>query len=133
MQQQQQQHLKTTNTNPSSGSTPPSDHLTSSTATNSTDAVPKRKSPVTTIAKNKLRDHFVALDWPLNIYLPRGEKNIDGQLQANLSKHGLNKTQLTLQLKNYKAEKYGDSQIAIIIDADELEEKNKDEFVNDIR
>ena len=49
--------------------------------------------------------------------------NLDRRLQEILSEHCLNKGQLARQLKNFKLEKYGNSQIAIIIDADQLEEK----------
>ena len=87
-------------------------------------ATTTKRTPISAIAKKELRDYFTATNWPLNKFLPRGkESNLDLNLQSILNKHGLDKSQLARQLRGFKAEKYGNSQITIIINADELEEK----------
>ena len=39
------------------------------------------------------------------------------------AKYGLKKTQVARQLRNYKDEKYGNTQIKLLLDAEQLEEK----------
>ena len=83
----------------------------------------KKTTPITAAAKQKLREYFIAENWPLDTPLLRGaDDNLDSRLRAIKTKFDLNKPQIARQLKNFKEEKYGNSQITLIIDADQLEE-----------
>ena len=63
----------------------------------------------------------MSLNWPLNKELPKGAYSSD--LQNIVDSHGLQKReQLSRQLRNYKSEKYGLSQIKLLLKEGELEE-----------
>ncbi len=97
-----------------------------SSAESSSSAATKKKQstkPITKMAKEKLRAYFIRVNWPLNKVLPKGEGFKSGELGNIVTEFGLLKTQVARQLRNFKDEKYGNSQVKILLGADELEEK----------
>ncbi|KAL9181669.1 hypothetical protein ACHAXT_012012 [Thalassiosira profunda] len=92
--------------------------------------------PITKAAKKAVKDYFAAKNWPLNKDLPRGAFADD--LQKIATEHGLKRSQVTRQLRNYKKERYGLALVKIILKEGELAEKIReglattaDEFVID--
>ena len=63
------------------------------------------------------------MNWPLNKNLPQGEGYHNSEFGKIVLEFGLNREQVRRQLNNYKDAKYGNSQIKLILDADQLEEK----------
>ena len=88
-----------------------------------TDKPKKKTKPITAAGKKALRDYFVRMNWPLNRKLPRGENYRSGELGTIAAKHELGRAQVARQLCNYKNERYDNSQIKILLEADELAEK----------
>ena len=58
-----------------------------------------------------------------HLYRRGADKNLDSRLQAIKAEFFLNEPQIARQLIIFKEEKYGNSQIEIITDADQLEEQ----------
>ena len=88
------------------------------------DTSSNKKTPAKRInaaEKKRLRDYFISVNWPLNKNLPRGEKIKEGELGKIVTELKLSKGQVTTQLRNYKDERYGNTQVKLILDADELE------------
>jgi hypothetical protein len=74
-------------------------------------------------AKLSLRAYFERVGWPLNKVLPRGEAFSSGDLGMIMREHRLVKTQVSQQLLNYKKERYGFNQVAVILSSTNLEER----------
>ena len=74
-------------------------------------------------AKGELRSYFVKVNWPLNRNLPRGENYRTGELGDIVNKFELNRSQVARQLCNFKDEKYGNTQVKLLLEAGDLEEK----------
>mmetsp|Transcript_13611 Transcript_13611/g.29610 ORF Transcript_13611/g.29610 Transcript_13611/m.29610 type:complete len:140 (+) Transcript_13611:72-491(+) len=92
-----------TQPNPKASTNPTNPLASESTTASSSEPTPlaKKTAPITAIAKKKLRDYFIAENWPLNTLLPRGaDKNLDSRLRAIKTEFNLNKSQISRQLKN---------------------------------
>lgn len=75
---------------------------------------PEPKKPrrvITAAAKAALKAFFTDKNWPLNKCLPRGK--LEGELATITAKFGLEKSQLSRQLANYKKERFGHSTITL--------------------
>lgn len=81
---------------------------------------------ITAAAKARLRACFEKMNWPLNKPLPRGEGYNSSELGAIAAQFGLKKTQVALQLRNFKDEKYGNTQVKLILEADQLESRMRE-------
>ena len=82
-----------------------------------------RTPPITAAEKTRLGSFFFAAQWPLNRKLDTGQKFLGSDVGRIASQLGLNRSQVSRQLLNYKNEKYGNTRISVFLRADELEEK----------
>ena len=73
-------------------------------------------------ARAQLHDFFVAKDWALNTNLPRGNVYTNSEIGIFAAELGLSRDQVRTQLANYKEARYGNSQIELLVNADELDE-----------
>ena len=83
----------------------------------------KKTTIITAAAKKRLRDYFIAAQWSLNRNLDTGQKFLVSDVGRIASELGLKRTQVSRQLLRYKEEKYGNTQIKLILDGNQLEEK----------
>ena len=80
----------------------------------------KARKPISPKAKADLKAYFTSLNWPLNKDLPRGA--MESELQKIVNEHVLIKKQVSRQLKNYKDQKYGLSQIKLTTKPEQLKD-----------
>ena len=73
-------------------------------------------------ARAQLHDFFVSKDWALNTNLPRGNVYTNSEIGIVAADLGLSRDQVRTQLANYKESRYGNSQIELLVNADELDE-----------
>lgn len=70
----------------------------------------------------QLHDFFASKDWALNTNLPRGNVYTNSEIGTLATDLGLSRDQVRTQLANYKESRYGNSQIELLVNADELDE-----------
>ena len=70
----------------------------------------------------QLHDFFVSNDWALNTNLPQGNVYTNSEIGTLAADLGLSRDQVRAQLANYKESRYGNSQIELLVNADELDE-----------
>ena len=63
------------------------------------------------------------MNWSLNAQLPRGDLFRKGALGTIATELGLSREQVRTQLVNFKEAKYGNSQVSLLLNAEEPEEK----------
>lgn len=91
------------------------------------DEMPTRiQGTITRAAKSALLAYFQQVNWPLNKILPRGEAFISGELGYIAKQHCLSKSQVSRQLLNYKKERFGFQQVAVIMTTSNLEGRIRD-------
>ena len=83
---------------------------------------------LTSAVKAKLHAYFTSCNWPLNRILPKGEAFRNGELGRIVFEHNLNRDQVVGRLQNFKDAKYGNSQIKLILEVDDLKEKMRRGF-----
>ena len=72
--------------------------------------------------RTHLHDFFVSKDWALNTNLLRGNDYTNCEIRTLATDLGLSRDQVRTQLANYKESRYGNSQIELLVNADELDE-----------
>ena len=90
-------------------------------------AVAAATTPITAAAKSALFKHFKDQDWKMNILLPKGNAfpgNI--QLAEIVNKFNLKRDQVARQLRNYKNEVLGHTQVNILLGTDDLRQRVRD-------
>ena len=70
----------------------------------------------------QLRNFFVIKDWTLNTNLPRGNAYGTSEIAKLTADLGLSRDQARTQLANYKEARYGNSQIELLVNAENLDE-----------
>ena len=97
--------------------------LDSSSATRVSDVADAASPPATTKitreAINALHNYFAMRRWPRNKRMPK--VNTDGMLDKIISDFNLNRTQASRQLRSWKAKKYDNAQVKIVIDPEDVE------------
>ena len=83
----------------------------------------KKTTVITAAAKKRLRVYFIVAQWSLNRNLDTGQKFLLSDLGRIATELGPKRTQVSQQLLRYKEEKYGNTQIKLILEGDQLEEK----------
>ena len=83
----------------------------------------KRASVISSAAKIALRAYFVEADWPLNKALPRGAEFACGPLGDIVRQYCLEKSQVARQLLNYKKGRYLNTQVSILLNQSDLDER----------
>jgi hypothetical protein len=81
------------------------------------------KAAISHAAKLSLPAYFERVGWPLNKALPRGEAFSSGDLGMIVREHQLVKLQVSQKLLNYKKERYGFNQAAVILSSTDLKER----------
>jgi hypothetical protein len=83
--------------------------------------------PITAAAKSALFKHFKDKDWKINILLPKGNA-FPGtiELVEIVNKFNLKRDQVARQLRNYKNELLGHTQVNILLGADDLRQRMRD-------
>ena len=74
-------------------------------------------------AKSSLRAYFEGVRWPLNKALPKGAEFLNGPLGDITRQFLLVKSQVARQLLNYKKEKFMNTQVSILLNPSDLEER----------
>ena len=80
-----------------------------------------RATSITKAAYDTLYQSFTAKNWLLNNRLPRGEYSFN--LNKIVEKYGLKRSQVTLQLLNYKHTQYGFSQVKLMFNPEQISRK----------
>ena len=80
-------------------------------------------SVISNAAKSSLRAYFEGVNWPLNKALPKGAEFLNGPLGDITSQFLLVKTQLARQLLNYKKAKFMNTQVSILLNPSDLDER----------
>ena len=83
----------------------------------------QRASVICSAAKIALRAYFVEADWPLNKALPRGAEFACGPLGDIVRQYCLEKSQVARQLLNYKKGRYLNTQVSILLNQSDLDER----------
>jgi hypothetical protein len=80
-------------------------------------------SVISNATKSSLRAYFEGVNWPLNKALPKGAEFLNGPLGDIMRQFLLMKMQVAHQLLNYKKEKYLNTQVLIILNLSDLDER----------
>jgi len=80
-------------------------------------------SVISNAAKSALRAYFEGVNWPLNKALPKGAEFLNGPLGDIMRQFRLVKTQVARQLLNYKKEKFMNTQVSILLNPSDLDER----------
>jgi hypothetical protein len=83
----------------------------------------KQASVISNAAKISLRAYFEEADWPLNKALPRGAEFSCGPLRDIMRQYCLEKSQVARQLLNYKKGRYLNTQVSILLNQSNLDER----------
>ena len=86
-------------------------------------------SVILNAAKSALHAYFEGLNWPLNKALPKGAKFLNGPLGDIMRQFRLVKTQVARQLLNYKKEKSMHTQVSILLNPSDLDERIREGMV----
>jgi hypothetical protein len=78
---------------------------------------------ISNATKSSLCVYFKGVNWPLNTALPKGAEFLSGPLGDIMRQILLVKTQDARQLLNYKKEKYLNTQVSIILNPSDLDER----------
>ena len=78
---------------------------------------------ISSAAKISLCAYFEEADWPLNKALPRGAEFSCGLLGDIVRQYCLEKSQVARQLLNYKKGRYLNTQVSILLNQSNLEER----------
>jgi len=81
------------------------------------------ESVILNAAKSALRAYFEGVNWPLNKALPKGAEFLNGPLGDITRQFRLVKTQVACQLLNYKKEKFMNTQVSILLNPSDLDER----------
>jgi hypothetical protein len=80
-------------------------------------------SVISIAAKSSLRAYFEGENWPLNKALPKGAEFLNGPLGGIMRQFCLVKTQVARQLLNYKKGKFMNTQVSILLNPSDLDER----------
>ena len=80
-------------------------------------------SVILNAAKSSLRAYFEGVNWPLNKALPKGAEFLNGPLGDIMRQFCLVKTQVARQLLNYKKERFMNTQVSILLNPSDLDER----------
>jgi len=80
-------------------------------------------SVISNAAKSALRAYFEGVHWPLNKALPNGAEFLNGPLGDIMRQFRLVKMQVACQLLNYKKEKFMNTQVSILLNPSDLDER----------
>ena len=80
-------------------------------------------SVISNAAKSSLRAYFEGVRWPLNKALPKGAEFLNGPLGDITRQYLLVRTQVARQLLNYKKEKFLNTQVSILLNPSDLDER----------
>jgi len=80
-------------------------------------------SVISNTAKSALHVYFEGVNWPLNKALPKGAEFLNGPLGDITRQFRLVKTQVARQLLNYKKEKFMNTQVSILLNPSDLDER----------
>ena len=80
-------------------------------------------SVISNAAKSALLAYFEGVNWPLNKALPKGAKLLNGPLGDITRQFRLVKMQVAYQLLNYKKEKFMNTQVSILLNPSDLDER----------
>ena len=80
-------------------------------------------SVISSAAKISLRVYFEGANWPLNKALPRGAEFSCGPLGDIVREYCLEKSQVARQLLNYKKGKFMNTQVSILLNPSDLDER----------
>jgi len=83
-------------------------------------------SVISNAAKSALRAYFEGVNWPLNKALPKGAEFLNGPLGDIMRQFRLVKTQVAGQLLNYKKEKFMNTQVSILFNPSNLDERMRE-------
>ena len=90
-------------------------------------AVAAATTPITAAAKSALFKHFKDKQWKINILLPKGNAFPGSiELVEIVNKFNLKRDQVARQLRNYKNELIGHTQVNILLGADDLRQRMRD-------
>jgi hypothetical protein len=78
---------------------------------------------ISNAAKSAMRAYFKGVKWPLNKALPKGAKFLIGPLGDIMRQFCLVKTHVARQLLNYKKEKFMNTQVSILLNPSDLDER----------
>jgi hypothetical protein len=100
--------------------------LTSGDAVEAAETTSKRdavSSVISSTAKISLCAYFEGANWPLNKALPRGAEFSCGPLGDIVREYCLEKLQVARQLLNYKKGKFMNTQVSILLNPSDLDER----------
>jgi hypothetical protein len=80
-------------------------------------------SVILNATKSSLRAYFEGVNWPLNKALPKGAEFLNGLLKDIMRQYLLVKTQVAHQLLKYKKEKFMNTQVSILLNPSNLDER----------
>ena len=80
-------------------------------------------SVISNTAKSYLRAYFEGVNWPLNKALPKGAEFLNGPLGDITRQFLLVKSQVARQLLNYKKEKFMNTQVSILLNPSDMDER----------
>ena len=80
-------------------------------------------SVISIATKSSLRAYFEGVRWPLNKTLPKGAEFLNGPLGDISRQFLLVKSQVARQLLNYKKEKFMNTQISILLNPSDMDER----------
>ncbi len=80
-------------------------------------------SVISSTAKISLCAYFEGANWPLNKALPRGAEFSCGPLGDIVREYCLEKLQVARQLLNYKKGKFMNTQVSILLNPSDLDER----------
>ena len=96
------------------------DAVEAAETTSKRDAV---SSVISSTAKISLRAYFEGANWPFNKALPRGAEFSCGPLGDIVREYCLKKSQVARQLLNYKKGKFMNTQVTILLNPSDLDER----------
>jgi len=74
-------------------------------------------------AKSAMHAYFKGVNWPLNKALPKGAEFLNGPLGDIMRQFCFVKMQVACQLLNYKKEKFMNTQVSILLNPSDLDER----------
>ena len=80
-------------------------------------------SVISIATKSSLRAYFEGVRWPLNKALPKGAEFLNGPLGDITRQFLLVKSQVARQLLNYKKEKFMNTQVSILLNPSDMDER----------
>jgi hypothetical protein len=80
-------------------------------------------SVISNATKSSLCAYFEGVNWPLNKALPKGAEFFNGPLEDIMRQFLLVKTQVSRELLNYKKEKFMNTQVSILLNRSDLDER----------